>query len=157
VRKKEVYDGATPSGNAVAMFNLLRLARMTGRVDLEEKAAAIGRAFSGQIRQVPSGYTQFLVAVDFALGPSYEVVLVGPSDREETHEMMHALRSHFLPNRVILFRPSEEKSPGIDRVAEFVKTHVPLKGKPTAYVCRGNACEAPTTDVKKMLSALGVE
>jgi hypothetical protein len=157
VRKKEVYDGATPSGNAVAMFNLLRLARMTGRPDLEEKAAAIGRAFSGQIRQYPSGYTQFLTALDFALGPSHEVVLAGPSDQEETHRMVQALGKHFLPNCVTLFRPADEKSPGIDRVAEFLKGHVPLQGKATAYVCRGNACEAPTTDVKQMLSALGTK
>jgi uncharacterized protein YyaL (SSP411 family) len=157
VRKKEIYDGATPSGNAVAMLNLLRLSRMTGRVELERKAAAIGRAFSGQIKQYPSGYTQFLVAVDFALGPSCEVVLAGPSGRDEMREMVTALRRNFIPGSVILFRPSDEDSPGIDRVADFVKGHVPIQGKPTAYVCRGHACEAPTTDVKQMLSALGVK
>jgi uncharacterized protein YyaL (SSP411 family) len=138
------------------MFNLLRLARMTGRVDLEEKAAAIGRAFSGQIRQYPSGYTQFLTALDFALGPSHEVVLTGALKLEETRQMVQALRRHFLPSCVTLFRPADEHSPPIDRVAGFLKGHVPLQGKPTAYVCRGNACDAPTTDVNQMLTALGI-
>jgi uncharacterized protein len=157
VRKKEAYDGATPSGNGVAMFNLLRLARMTGRVDLEKKAAAISRAFSGQIRQVPSGYTQFLVALDFALAPSREVVVVGPSEGQGSKEMLEALSRSFLPHQVTLFRPSDEGSPAIDRVAEFLRTHGTVQGKATAYVCRGQNCKASTTDIRDMLSALGIE
>ena len=33
VRSKVIYDGAVPSGNSVAVYNLLRLAHMTGRTD----------------------------------------------------------------------------------------------------------------------------
>jgi uncharacterized protein YyaL (SSP411 family) len=38
VRPKEAYDGAIPSGNSVAALNNMRLARLTGRQDLEEIA-----------------------------------------------------------------------------------------------------------------------
>jgi len=155
VRKKEIYDGAVPSGNSVAMHNLLRLARLTGRVDLEEKAAAMGRVFSGQIRQVPSGYTQFLCAADFALGPTQEVVLVGVPGSADLSRMVKALRASYHPNHVSLFRPSDEEAPEIDSLAPFVKSHVPLEGKATAYVCLGHACSAPTTEVAKVLELLG--
>jgi len=70
VRKKEIYDGALPSGNSVAMHNLLRLARFTGDTSLDEKAAKIVKAFSGHVVQFPSGYTQFLVSADLGMGPS---------------------------------------------------------------------------------------
>jgi uncharacterized protein len=155
VRKKEIYDGAIPSGNGVAMANFLRLARMTGRVEYEEIAAGIMKTFSGQIKGYPSGYTQFLCSLDFALGPSYEVVVAGPSGSPETDKMLTALRSRFIPNRVVLFRPSDEDSSGIDSVAEFVRAHKPLDGKPAAYVCLGHSCKSPTTDIKEMLAFLG--
>lgn len=65
VRQKEIYDGAIPSGNSVAMLNLLRLGWITVNSSLEEKAAKIGRAFSRNVKQSPSAYTQLMVAVDF--------------------------------------------------------------------------------------------
>jgi uncharacterized protein YyaL (SSP411 family) len=154
IRKKEIYDGAVPSGNAVAMLNLLHLARFTGRSDLDEKAAKIGTAFSGQIGQFASGYTQFLTAVDFAIGPSYEVVVAGPLSSSGSAEMLQTLRSRFLPNKVILFRPSEETSPEITHVAPFTARHIPVDGKVTAYVCLGNACRMPTTDISEMLALM---
>ncbi|UCH08965.1 MAG: thioredoxin domain-containing protein, partial [Deltaproteobacteria bacterium] len=77
IRQKEIYDGAIPSGNSVAMLNLLRLARMTGSPDLEKKAAAIGAVFSATVRESPSNHTLLMAGVDYDIGPSYEVVIVG--------------------------------------------------------------------------------
>ena len=154
VRKKEIYDGAVPSGNAVAMLNLLRLARFTAHSHLEERATQIGRAFSKAVNQFPSGYTQFLVAVDFGIGPSYEVVIVGKSEGKDTREMLRALRSRFIPNKVTVFRPTEIESPPIDSLAEYVKYQVSLDGKATAYVCMNFACQEPTTEVDKMLELI---
>jgi uncharacterized protein YyaL (SSP411 family) len=154
VRKKEVYDGAIPSGNSVAMHNFLRLARMTGRVEYEDKAYGIMKAFSRQVKGFSSGYTQFLCALDFALGPSYEVVVAGPARSGGTRNMLNALRTRFIPNQVVLFRPSDEDSSEIDSVAEFIRSHKPLNGKPSAYVCLDHSCRTPTTDIKEMLALL---
>jgi hypothetical protein len=151
VRKKEVYDGALPSGNAVAMHNLLRLGRFTGDADLEDRASKLQRAFSEQVRQFPSGYTQFLSAVDFSLGSSHEVVISGSLGAKG---MLDALRSRFFPNQVLLFRPTGGESAGIDTVAAFAKNYNPVNGRATAYVCSGHACKSPTTEVKELLALL---
>src|SRR4030042_3353532 len=156
IRKRQVYDGACPSANSVAIVNMLRLARLTGSIDLEERAAEIGRAFSGIIRQMPSAYTQFMTAVDFAIGPSYELVIAGRSGSDDTREMIKALRRPFIPNMVTILRPIEEKEPGIDRLAGFVKDHIGINDRATAYVCLNNSCRAPTTEVPEMLESLGV-
>jgi uncharacterized protein YyaL (SSP411 family) len=154
VRKKEIYGGPVPSGNAMALFNLLRLARFTGRTDLEKKASMIDNAFSDQILQSPAGFTQFLSALDFGIGPSYEVVIVGPEGTKETADMIHALNNHYIPNKVVLFRPSDQESPEIDTLSPFIKNQVSMDGKATAYVCLNHACLKPTTSIKEMLDML---
>jgi uncharacterized protein YyaL (SSP411 family) len=154
VRKKEIYDGAIPSGNSVAMLNLLRLGRMTAKPDWEEKAAAIGRAFSGSVRQSPRAHTQLMVALDFGLGPCYEVVIAGNAEAEDTKAMIRALRAHFLPNKVVLLNPGEQDSPGISQLAPFTREQSSIEGKATAYVCLSYNCKLPTMDVGKMLELL---
>jgi uncharacterized protein len=152
VRKKEIYDGAIPSGNAVAMLNLLRLSRLTGKTEYEERASGIMKAFSGQVKSFPSGYTQFLCSLDFALGPSLEVVVAGSSEGRDTKELLRALRARFIPNHVALFRPSDKDPSAIDRVAGFIRSHVPRDGKAAVYVCLDHSCKTPTTDLEEMLS-----
>ena len=63
VRQKNIYDGAVPSGNSVGMLNLLRLGRITADSHLEEKAARIGIAFSGDVESSPSAYTLLMIAI----------------------------------------------------------------------------------------------
>jgi uncharacterized protein YyaL (SSP411 family) len=154
VRKKEIYDGAVPSGNAVAMLNLLRLARLTGHQEYEEKAAALSRTFSDAIAPSPGAHTQFMIALDLARGPSYEVVIVGDSQAEDTKAMIRSLRKAFVPNKVVIFRPTNEEAPAITRLAGFTKDLLCLNKKATAYVCRAFRCELPTTEAHQMLALL---
>jgi len=153
VRKKEGYDGAVPSGNSVAMLNLLRLARMTANSELEERAIHIARAFSSNLLRSPSSHTHMLCALDFALGPSQEVVIAGDLQARDTQQMLRALRRAFIPHKVVLFRPSE-MTPKITNLAEHTKEMTSRKGKATAYVCQNYQCRLPTTDTRQMLELL---
>jgi len=154
VRQKEIYDGAVPSGNSVQMLNLLRLARLTANTDFEEKAARIGRAFAKTVAQSPSAFTQLMVGLDFAVGPSFEVVIAGNRGAADTREMLRALRTKFIPNKVVLLRPSAEPTPEIARLAEFTRYQSDVEGKATAYVCLNFRCTLPTTEVSQMLKSL---
>ncbi len=156
VRRKELYDGAIPSGNSVAMLNLLCLARMTANTDLEQKAEMLSRAFSGNISEAPSAHTQMMVAVDFALGPSYEIVIAGNSDSPGTQEMLAAIRKRFLPNKVVLLRPEDPHADEILSIAPYTRNQTGMEGKTTAYVCQNFVCNQPTTDIKQMLKFLGL-
>jgi uncharacterized protein YyaL (SSP411 family) len=153
-RKKEIYDGAIPSGNSVAMLNLLRLARLTARPELEEKAAHISRTFSNTVSQSPGAFAQLMIALDFALGPSYEVVLVGDPHAEDTKAMVKTLRKTFVPSKVVLFRSEDEATADIIRLSEFTKDLARIDDKATVYVCRDFRCELPTTEAHQMLALL---
>jgi uncharacterized protein YyaL (SSP411 family) len=157
VRRKEVYDGAPPSGNAVAALNLLRLARLTGDVSWEEKAAAATRAFSGAIAKAPASFTFMMTVLDFALGPPYEVVVVGYPTAEDTREMLRALGRAFVPDAVVVFRPAGGGEPEIVELAEYTRDLSLVNGRATAYVCERFSCRAPTNDAREVLASLGVE
>jgi hypothetical protein len=154
VRPKEVYDSAVPSGNSVAMLNLLRLSAITADPDLKEKAAQIGRTFSRRVKSAPAAYTQLMVALDFAIGPSCELVIAGDSKTDDTKAMLRALRQQFVPNKVVVLRPTEQDSPDIEKIIGFLNNYPSIDGKATAYVCFDYVCRLPTTDVETMVRLL---
>ncbi len=154
VRKKEVYDSAIPSGNSVALMNLLRLARMTGNTGLEEMAARSARSFFSSVRQAPSAHAYFLCALDYSFGPSHEVVIAGIPEAADTRKMLQILQTTFLPHVSVLFLPHEDSTAEIMHIAKFTRQHTAIKGRATAYVCRDYHCLPPTTDPEAMLAML---
>lgn len=156
IRMKDFRDRALPSTNSVAMLNLLRLSRLTGNPELEEKASRMSATFSREIAKSPADYTMFMTALDFAVGPTHEVVVVGKPQAEDTRIMLQLLGEKFLPETVVLFRPAGENDPPILRYASFLKFMSALDGKATAYVCTDFKCEFPTTSVDIMLDALQI-
>jgi len=156
VRQKEIYDGAVPSGNSVAMLNLLRLGRFTTRTDFEEKAVKIGRVFYGNVSHMPSAYTQLMVAADFTIGPSYEVIIAGDLQAHDTRQMLEAIRGIFVPNKIVILQATGQKAPSIKDIIPFIADHSIIDGKATAYVCFNYHCQLPTTDIGSMLELLGL-
>lgn len=155
--KKEIYDGAIPSGNSVAMQNLLRLGRMIGSSELNERAIEIEQAFSKTVSRSPSEYTMLMQALDFARGPSSEVVIAGSLKKDDTKGMLQALKHEFIPNSVVIFRPTDEESPEITGLAGYTADLKDIEGKATAYVCRDYTCKQPTTHLEEMLDMLAIK
>ncbi|MFC2035069.1 thioredoxin domain-containing protein [Chloroflexota bacterium] len=154
VRQKEIYDGALPSGNSVAMLNLFRLGRVTTDNDFEEKGIRIGRVFYRNVSQLPSAHTQLLTALDFSIGPSYEVVIAGDLQANDTKKMLHAIRGIFVPNKIIILRQTDKNSPSIVDIIPFVEDYSSIDGKATAYICLNHNCQLPTSDIGSMLELL---
>jgi hypothetical protein len=151
-RHKDTADGAAPSGNSIMMLNLLRLARLTGKSEYEEKAAALYRAFSGNVTMSPANYNMLLCAAEFALGPAHEAVVVGDFMEDDTQTLISALHVNYLPRAVLLLK--DEASADL---APFIAEMQQKDGAATAYVCEGFSCHAPTNDVAEMLEFLGVK
>jgi len=144
VRPKDGADGAMPSGNSVQLSNLLRTARLTGRTELEARAAALSRWAGRQARSRPTGFTALLAGMQFAVGPAREVVIAGAPDDEDTRALVDAVRSVYTPFAVVLQRPPGEST--LTQLAPFTEAQTPVDEAAAAYVCRKFRCEAPTTD-----------
>jgi len=145
VRPKEVTDGALPSGNSIQLMNLLRLARFTGRTELEERAAALSRWAGSSARSRPTGFTALLAGLHWAVGRPREVVVAGERGAEDTQALLQACHDTYTPTTVALHRPPGE-GPDVTEVAPYTDPQTPLGGRAAAYVCRDFRCEAPTTD-----------
>jgi uncharacterized protein YyaL (SSP411 family) len=79
-----------------------------------------------------------LQALDFSLQEPMRAVIAGEPDSAKTRELLHVIHSVYQPNKVVLGN--------VGAVEEFVRT-LPTKKKPLVYLCTGNACQAPTSDV----------
>jgi uncharacterized protein YyaL (SSP411 family) len=165
VRMKEVYDGATPSANSVAYRNLLWLARLTGDPEWESYAVRQEAAFAAQVGRAAAGHTFWLVGLDFRMGPTFEVVVVGRPGADDTRRMLDAVRTTYTPNAALLFKPSWDDetatSPGdmaaseaVERLAPFAREHRAIDGRATAYLCQDFACRQPTTSIEEIREAL---
>ena len=146
VRQREVYDGAVPSGNSVALYNLVRLARLTGRPDYEKLVSDTASAFSRQVASQPAAFTFFLSALDMVIGPSQELVIVGDPDAEDTRSLLAVAREGYHPNLVVLLRPPGMRGKAIVELAPFTESFGLLDGRAAAYLCSGFACERPVSE-----------
>jgi len=155
VRSKEIYDGAIPSGNSVAAYNLVRLAHITSTTDYAKKAEAVIKAFSDQIKKYPAGHSLLMVALEYTYNTNYEVVIVGKVQNEDTRSMTAALRQPFIPAKVVLYRPADEgMAETIIKIAPYTRSMAARNGRATAYVCQNFACKLPTTSIEQMLTNL---
>ena len=154
VRQKEAFDGALPSGNSVAFLNLLQLSRITGTSRYEEKAAHLLDHFSASVSQMPASHAHLLLGLDFMLGPTFEVVIVGDPHDRATQEMIRAVQHPFIPGKVLLVM--EEGDESISACAPYTAHLSCIEGKPTCYVCQNHTCQLPTTDIQVALQQLGV-
>ncbi|MBY9014886.1 MAG: thioredoxin domain-containing protein [Candidatus Lokiarchaeota archaeon] len=156
-RQKETYDGAIPSGNSVAMLNLLRLAQLTGNDTYEKKADHLGRVFAESVRANPVAHSLMMVAVDYAIGPTYSLVIAGDEGKDDTNSMLYEVRKQFLPNKSLIFRPTEKLNPEIDNLSNYIQFFDKYEGKATAYVCINKTCKTPTNDITKALEYLSTK
>lgn len=147
LRPKDLHDGSTPSGNAMAVTVLLRLGRLLGRADFVSAGEHALQSFLGLMEANPSVAGQMLIAYDFWLGPIQEAVIVGDPKTTEFWNVVKAARRSFAPRRMVA-----AKEPAAD-------THIPwFEGRAgqlpvTLYLCENMTCQAPMSanDAEKAL------
>ncbi|MEJ2655970.1 MAG: thioredoxin domain-containing protein, partial [Desulfobacterales bacterium] len=153
VRPKELYDGAIPSANSVAFFNLLCLSRLTGNPNWQEKAQTLLRAFSGSIKAQPTASTFFLTGLDFALRPGQDIVITGKPEETDVHKLLSTLNLHFTPNKVTLVK-SDQNADRLTRFAEFTDGLEVIRGETTAHLCENGSCTGSSSDIKSVINQI---
>ncbi|MDG6928460.1 MAG: thioredoxin domain-containing protein [Nitrososphaerota archaeon] len=154
-RIKDPLDGATPSGNSVALLNTLRLARITGRTELEERLQKLQECFAARVSSAPYAHAFFLIGVGASRNPFHEVVVSGDRRSAGVKEMLLALSRPYLPDAVVLLRDTSASDPPIDSVSSYTAHCPPRPPGAVVYVCKDYSCDLPVTDVGAVLKAIG--
>jgi len=153
-RPKEIYDGAIPSANSVAVLDLLRLARLTGDSALEDKAAQAINCFAGTIQQMPGGYSFFLTALLFQQQLGQEIVIVGDAANTETRAMLKLINQNYLPDSLVVLKDIAQTNGEIERLMPFTREMRPIDDRVTAYICSGFTCQQPINETEELRAML---
>jgi uncharacterized protein YyaL (SSP411 family) len=151
LRIKDDYDGAEPSGNSIAILDLLRLARITGGEAFHAVAEKALAAFAARMGAAPETMPQMLAALEYSRSKPVQIVLAGA--RPAVEPFLRELRSRFLPGRVVLLLDSEDARRALARHAPEIEAMQPL-GSAAAYVCENFACRVPTADPSEFARSL---
>jgi uncharacterized protein YyaL (SSP411 family) len=138
VRRKVFDDSPAPSGNSMLAYVLLRLSRIYGDDELEEKAVGVFKLTLGGLQNAGSAFGWGLVGVDLYLSPRREIAIVGPPSSDVARK---ALR-RWDPRAVIAFGPAE--------AVPLLEGKTLVDGEPAVYVCERFACQAPVTDPRDL-------
>jgi uncharacterized protein YyaL (SSP411 family) len=150
IRPKDLQDNATPSGNALAATALLHLAAFGDRTDYVDLAESMLKEMQANCLRYPTAFAQWLRAADFAIGPSFEVAIVGNAQETATQALIKTLWRNYHPRLVasISSYPPDPACPAL------LKNRSLRNNSPTAYVCQGFVCHEPVNTPQKMKEQL---
>lgn len=142
LRKKEVYDGATPSGNAVMAANLLQLALLFDLPQWRSQAEQMIRRLADVMIKYPTSFGAWMLDLYSIVNGYKEIVLVGNYAKE-----LDALLQEYLPNVIIMAANNETDG--------FPMLTGKEPGEPLSiYLCENYSCRQPLTSLGALLKEL---
>lgn len=147
VRKKEVYDGAVPSGNAVmakVLWHLSLLSGDAGKAAMwKERSLKMVSTMGRAIVKYPTSFGVWACLLQEICFGTNEIALVGAGFEEWHQEIL----ADYIPHRVLMVSGTgREEWPLLAG-----KTDV---SKPAMYLCRNNTCQAPVFSAKDLMSLI---
>lgn len=149
-KQKQIYDGAVPSSNSVAMLNLIRLSRLSGQPELEELANQIGTYFSSDLIRAGSSVALGLQAVQFLNYSPKEIVIA--EGNTELYPLTSFLHSQFIPQKVLVLKKKNDTM--LADIAPYTISQNPVDNKTAVYVCESYSCQHPVTTLSELEEAL---
>jgi uncharacterized protein YyaL (SSP411 family) len=142
-RPKSHYDGSIPSGTSVAVFNLLKLAKITDNKKFESQAEKLMEQYARFAAKVPDQFSNIICAMDFHLRGGQEMALIADAqkDKESWQKLLFAMHGVYLPHKVVALG-----TPDAQDASPLLSQRSMVEGKPTVYICKNYTCDRPVTD-----------
>jgi uncharacterized protein YyaL (SSP411 family) len=150
LRPKDIQDNATPSGSSLAAGALLQLSTYTAKGEWRDIAEKMLGSMQSLAARYPTAFAGWLQDMDFAIGPVFEVAVIGDPTDPQTQALANALWSTYRPNLVAAVSPY----PAPPEVPDLLKDRPMQAGTPTAYVCEHFVCQRPVNDADELIEQL---
>ncbi|MEY3541507.1 MAG: hypothetical protein RLZZ204_319 [Bacteroidota bacterium] len=140
VRKKDIYDGAMPSGNAMMAWNLYKASILLGVEEWKFQAVQMLNTVKEGLLKYPNSFGIWAnLMLEMVIG-THEILVLGPEANKEGI----GLFKPYIPNKVVML--------SIDIVEGYpLMQHKSLEEKTTFYVCRDYACQLPLHHLDEVL------
>jgi uncharacterized protein YyaL (SSP411 family) len=148
-RPRDTTDNATPSGTSLATELLLRLGDLCDDASLTRRGRSVLDAMAEQMARFPLAYGHLLTAADLAVYGAVEVALVGDPASLDFTALAREVADSYVPSLVVA-----GGAPGSATNVALLRDRPARDGRATAYVCRGNVCDEPTTEPARLREQL---
>ncbi len=143
VRKKEVYDGATPSGNSVMAYNLYQLGLMMDEQGWKKRSQDMILSLGKAIIKYPISFANWACLFQEIISGTNEIVVLG-NEFEKVHS---EVLKEYIPHKVVM--ASSMAQPGFPLMAGKSAT-----GGASIWLCRNFSCLPPISTVKALISLI---
>ncbi|HWI90800.1 MAG TPA: thioredoxin domain-containing protein [Flavisolibacter sp.] len=143
VRKKELYDGATPSGNAVMAQNLFRLSIFFDLPHWGTKASEMVKLLADVVIKYPTSFGVWLTLMFEMINGTKQIAVIGPNWEKYLEEMHGIYISHKL------VQAAQRPLPGYPLLSDK-----PGTGETRIYLCENYACRQPVSTIEQFVSLL---
>ena len=147
VRKRDIYDGATPSGNAVMALNLLYLGTMFDVNEWKQRAAGNAAGLKDVIKRYPGSFAFWATLINAFTYPLYEIVLAGTYSVEKHKEFLEKA----IPNRVFQISSVSHQISSVNHPELPILRNKPVVGQSQFFLCRDYSCQQPVKEVSELI------
>ena len=146
LRKKDLYDSATPSGNATMVRNLQRLGHFFDDKNYKSLNVNMLMSVEKALERYPSSLSKWAGSALALVFPPYEIAVVGM----DAHSKSKAINMLFLPNKILMSSVEEDTAfPLLDGRSSDTEG-----GESLIYVCQNYACKIPVKTIEEMVKIL---
>lgn len=174
LRIKEDYDGAEPSPNSMAAYNLARLGALLHDPTRSDKAQRLLNLFGRTLRDSPSAVPFMVCAADFLAHGNTQLVLAGNRQDPAFQAMLSEAQRRFMPHALLLHANRSDSqgdgkadsdsnkaqawlnqhNPALAAMASATSSDGNKTNAPAAYLCENFTCKAPVQDLQALAQLL---
>lgn len=141
VRKKEIYDGATPSGNSIMALNILKLSIVFDKPEWRLRSVSMLLSIKNSVLKFPGSFGIWASLLQQICTDTFEVAVVG----ENAIELAKQITQNYLPYKVIMAsKKGDEKFPLLKSKYRSIETLI--------YLCKQYNCLQPSRTITEFLT-----